>query len=194
NIWPPESSPRRLAGYPTFAFGFGSVFFIVFDSNIPRDAAQLAWVADQLNGLDRTRFRTVIAVCHHPPITSGQHGGAVLVEAQSAGIRDLYLPLFRKHHVRMTITGHDHLLDHWVEHYEDAGKPYRLDHVVSGGGGAPTYVYRGEPDLEPYMKVGAAERVSVQHLIKPGPAIRARRGRSATSCARRSGRTFRTIG
>ena len=31
------------------------------------------------------------------------------------------MPVFRKHHVRMTLTGHDHLMDHWVERYEEDG-------------------------------------------------------------------------
>jgi hypothetical protein len=71
----------------------------------------------------------------------------------------------------MTLCGHDHLLDHFVEYYEDQGKPYRMDHLVSGGGGAPIYVYRGEPDLEMYLRENAAQRVRVEHLIKPGLTI-----------------------
>ena len=100
----------------------------------------------------------------------GQYGGDVL-QAQSAAIRALYLPLFEKHHVRMTITGHDHLLDHFVERYRDGGRTYRMDHLVSGGGGAPTYVYRGEQDLQAYLTANAARKVRIEHLIKPGPAI-----------------------
>ena len=80
-------------------------------------------------------------------------------------------PLFRTHHVRMTITGHDHLLDHWVEYYVDNGKTYRRDDVVTGGGGAPTYTYKGEPDLNDYLAASAAQKVRVEHLAKPGPAI-----------------------
>src|SRR5262252_4665155 len=37
---PPEGSPRRLAGYPTFSFGYGHTFFIAFDSNIAGDEKQ----------------------------------------------------------------------------------------------------------------------------------------------------------
>ena len=32
------------AGYPTYAFGFGNSYFIAFDSNIPEDTIQAAWV------------------------------------------------------------------------------------------------------------------------------------------------------
>jgi len=169
-LMPLDGSPRRLDGYPTFSFGYGSAFFILLDSDIATDDKQLAWVTGQLDGLDRSRYRHVFAVFHHPPFDSGQHGGDIL-EPPSQAIRALYLPLFHKHHVRMTLAGHDHLLDHFVERYEDGGRAYRMDHLVSGGGGAPTYTYRGEPDLEPYLVENAAQRVRVQHLIKPGAAV-----------------------
>jgi hypothetical protein len=169
-LMPPNGSPRRLAGYPTFSFGYGNSFFVLLDSDIATDQKQLGWITGQLEGLDHSRYRHIFAVFHHPPFDSGQYGADVL-QAQSAAIRELYLPLFEKHHVRMTITGHDHLLDHFVERYEDGGRRYRMDHLVSGGGGAPTYVYRGEQDLHSYLLANAARKVRIEHLIKPGPAI-----------------------
>jgi len=169
-LMPPEGSPRRLDGYATFSFGYGNSFFILLDSNIARDEKQLAWVTRQLETLDRRRYKNVFAVFHHPVFSSGQHGGRTL-EIPSAVMRELYMPLFRTHHVRMTITGHDHLLDHFVERYDDRGRTYRMDHIVSAGGGAPTYVYTGEPDLQPYLEANADRHVRVEHLIKPGAAI-----------------------
>lgn len=166
-LMPAEGSPRRLNGYFTYAFGFGNAFFIMLDSNVASDQTQLAWVTRQLEGLDRGRYHHVFAVFHHPPFSSGPHGGD-LIEPQTEAIRALYMPLFRKHHVRATFTGHDHFLDHWVERYEDGGKPYRMDDVLSGGGGAPTYTYKGEPNLKAYLDNGSAQRVQVQHLIRPG--------------------------
>jgi calcineurin-like phosphoesterase family protein len=164
---PAEGSPRRLNGYLTYAFGFGNTFFIVLDSNIASDQAQLAWVTKQLEGLDRGRYHHVFAVFHHPPFSSGPHGGDI-IEPQTEAIRALYMPLFRKHHVRGTFTGHDHFLDHWVERYTDGGREYRMDDVLSGGGGAPTYTYKGEPNLKAYLENGAAQHVRVEHLIRPG--------------------------
>jgi hypothetical protein len=166
-LMPPDGSPRRLDGFPTYAFGYGNAFFIFLDSDIPTNEKQLTWVTKQLEGLDRTRFSHVFAVFHQPPFDSGQHGGDI-VEPQSAAIRAVYLPLFRRHHVRMTICGHDHLLDHFVERYDDGGRTYRMDHVVSGGGGAPTYTYRGEPTLQPYLSENASQNVRIEHLAKPG--------------------------
>ena len=78
------------------------------------------------------------------------------------------MPLFRKHHVRMLVTGHDHLYDHWVERYVDNGVTYRMDTIVTGGGGAPIYTYVGEPDLRAYAAAGGAANIRVEHLMKPG--------------------------
>ena len=178
---PAEGSPRRLKGYPTYAFGYGNSFFIALDSNIAGDAFQLAWVTDQLEHLDRARFRHVIAFFHHGIFSSGPHGGGSAdpvpgtgrkapdrPEPQTVSLRSLYMPLFRKHHVRMLIAGHDHLFDHWVERYSSGGSTYRMDTLVTGGGGAPIYTYVGEPDLRPYIAAGAPENVRVEHLMKPG--------------------------
>jgi Calcineurin-like phosphoesterase len=170
---PAEGSPRRLNGYATYAFGYGNSFFIALDSNIPDDSVQFAWVKDQLEHLDRRRYRHVIAFFHHPPFSSGPHsrtsGNPAAPEPEIVVIRNLWLPLFRKHHVDLTITGHDHLFDHWVEHYVDQGRTYRMDHIVSGGGGAPTYAYVGEPDLRAYVMANAAQAVRLDHPMKPGP-------------------------
>ena len=163
---PAEGSPRRLKGYPTYAFGYGNTFFIAFDSDIPDDSVQLAWVKGQLEGLDRQRYVNVALFFHHPPFSSGPHGGAKL-ERQAASIRAKWMPLFRAHHVRLLLTGHEHLYEHWVERYVDASGAHRIDEIVSGGGGAPLYTYTGEPDLRDYITAGAAQKVSVDHLARP---------------------------
>jgi hypothetical protein len=165
---PAEGSSRRLNGYPTYSIAFGNTFLIAFDSNLASDTLQLAWVTDQLDQLDRSRYRHIVAFFHHPPFSSGPHGGAT-VEPPTAAIRSLYMPLFRKHHVRLIVTGHDHLFDHWVERYTDSGVAYRLDSLVTGGGGAPTYTYSAEPDLGEYLAAGAAANVRLEHLAAPGP-------------------------
>jgi hypothetical protein len=167
NLWPPEGSSRRLSAYPTFGFGYGRYFFVVIDSNIAADPVQFTWVSKQLETLDRQRYRHIVAVFHHPPLTTGPHGGP-LVEPQAQALRRMYLPLFRTHHVRMTIAGHDHLFDRFVEHYDDDSGTHRMDHIVSGGGGAPIYSYRGEQDLELYAATAAPRHVHVDHPVRPG--------------------------
>jgi calcineurin-like phosphoesterase family protein len=164
---PPDGSARRLAGYPTYAFGYGNAFVIAIDSNIAGDDKQFDWVKRQLEGLDRRRYVNVFAFFHHPPFSSGPHGGAI-VESQTAAIRARYEPLFRAHHLRAEFAGHEHLFEHWVERYVDNSGPHRLDHIVTGGGGAPLYTYQGEPDLRAYLAANEASRVTLQHLVKPG--------------------------
>jgi 3',5'-cyclic AMP phosphodiesterase CpdA len=170
SIIPPEGSPRRLNGYPTYAFGFGNLFVIAFDSNIASDQVQLAWVADQLARLDRVRFPHVAIFVHHPPYSSGPHGARNL-EPQTTAMRSLYMPLFRRYHVDLVFSGHEHLFEHWVERYTDGGREYRMDTFVTGGGGAPTYTYRGEPDLAAYIAAAPGQNVRLEHLVAPGPTI-----------------------
>jgi hypothetical protein len=140
--------------------------FFAFDSDIPDDSTQFTWVKSQLEHLDRRRYVNVVMVFHHPPFSSGPHGGSTL-EYQAATIRTKWMPLFRQHHVRLLLAGHEHLFEHWVERYRDAAGQYRMDEIVSGGGGAPLYAYTGEPDLRDYVNTGAPQRVSVQHVARP---------------------------
>ena len=165
-LLPSNGSARRLSGYPTYAVGYGNIFVLVLDSNIAGDAKQLEWTKQQLDGLDRARYVNVIALLHHPPFSSGPHGGAVLEQAALL-LRTRYLPLFRTHHVRIVFAGHEHLFEHWVERYEDATGPHRLDHIVSGGGGAPLYAYTGEPDVRDYVRSNEANKVRLEHVVKP---------------------------
>jgi hypothetical protein len=163
---PPEGSPRRLNGYPTYSFGFGNTFFIAFDSAIPDDQVQFDWVKAQLAGLDRRRYPNVALFFHQPVFSSGPHGGAT-IEHSSLILRTKWMPMFRQYHVRLLLTGHEHLFEHWVERYVDASGPHRMDQIVSGGGGAPLYGYVGEPSLGEYIRAAAAEKVSLQHLARP---------------------------
>jgi hypothetical protein len=167
---PAEGSPRRLNGYATYAFGYGNVFVIAFDTNLASDQLQLAWVADQLERLDRVRYPHVIAFVHHPPYSSGPHGGATL-EPETTAMRALYMPLLRRHHVRLIAAGHEHFFEHWAERYADAGQDYRMDTIVTGGGGAPIYTYRAEPDLRAYVAAAPGQNVRVEHVARPGATI-----------------------
>ena len=166
---PADGATRRLDGYPTYAFGFGNTFVLALDSNIAEDSTQFAWAAAQLEGLDRERYVHVMAFFHHPAYSSGPHGGST-VERPTAAVRARWMPLFREHGVDLVFTGHEHLFEHWVERYQDGtGQRRRLDQIVTGGGGAPLYQYRGEPDLRPYLAEARADSVRVTHLVRPGP-------------------------
>jgi hypothetical protein len=164
---PPEGSPRRLSGYTTFSFGYGNTFVVSLDANIADDEKQFQWVKSQIEGLDRTRYINVFVYCHQAPFSSGAHGGAK-VEPETTALRDRYMPLFNANHVRAVFSGHEHLFEHWVEHYTDSTGRHRMDLIVSGGGGAPIYPYRGEPDTSAYQRANAALQIDLDHLVRPG--------------------------
>jgi len=164
---PPDGSPHRLSGYPTYSFAYGNTFVLGFDANIVGDEKQFQWVKSQLEGLDHKRYLNIIVFCHQAPFSSGPHGGPKM-EGQTVELRDRYMPLFRATHVRAVFSGHEHLFEHWVEHYTDASGVHRMDLVVSGGGGAPIYAYTGESNLEGYLKANEASKVKLDHLVKPG--------------------------
>ena len=164
---PPDGSPHRLSGYPTYTFGYGNTFVVGFDANIAADEKQFQWIEGQLEALDRKRYVNIIVFCHQAPFSSGHHGGPK-VEEQAVVLRNKYMPLFQTHHVRVVFSGHEHLFEHWIEHYTDASGTHRMDLVVSGGGGAPLYFYTGEPNLDDYLKADEASKVKLDHLVKPG--------------------------
>ncbi len=165
---PPVGATRRLAGYPSFAIGYGNTFVLAFDSNIAADSTQLAWAAAQLQGLDRKRWVHVVALFHNPAFSSGPHGGPT-VEPQTEIVRSRWMPLFRKYHVELLLTGHEHFFEHWVERYRDeAGNTRRIDQIVSGGGGAPLYAFSGTPDLRGYIAAAGADSVRLEQLVRPG--------------------------
>jgi len=164
---PLQSSSRRLKDSTTYSFGYGNIFVIAIDANIADDEKQFQWIKAQLEGLDRNRYTNVVVFCHQAPFSSGPHGGP-RVEPPTAALRTRYMPLFHQHHVRMVLSGHEHLFEHWVERYSDASGEHRMDLVVSGGGGAPIYSYSGEPDLRDYLKANEASKVKLEHLVKPG--------------------------
>lgn len=165
---PPDGATRRLTGYPTYAFGFGNSFFLGIDSNIAEDSVQFAWARAQLEGLNRRRYPNVVVFFHHPVYSSGPHGGSI-VERPTGVLRERWMPMFRRQRVQLLITGHEHLFEHWVERYRDSGRARRIDHVVTGGGGAPLYAYRGSPDLRAYMLASGADSARLEHLVRPGP-------------------------
>jgi hypothetical protein len=164
-LLPAEGSPRRLNGYPTFAFGYGNSFFVAVDSDIPDDSVQFAWLTRQLETLDRRRYENIVVFFHHPPFSSGPHGARI--ERQAASIRTRWMPLFRRHHVRLLLTGHEHLFEHWVERWTDSTGTHRMDEIVSGGGGAPLYGYVGQPDVRDYLAAGAPQKIALQQLARP---------------------------
>jgi hypothetical protein len=171
HLLPPPGSDRRHGASLTYAFGIGHVYVVSIDSNIASDPDQFRWVSDQLDRLDRKRFQTVVAFMHHPPYSSGPHGVPAGVEPQTLAVRSIWMPLFRRHQVRLVLAGHEHVFEHWIERYTERSRAHRMDVVITGGGGAPITAYRGEPDLSAYLANAAPQSVSVEHVAKPRPTV-----------------------
>ena len=108
SLIPPDGSPRRLSGYPTYSLGYGNTFVLGFDANIAGDEKQFRWVKAQLEEVDRKRYVNIIVFCHQAPFSSGPHGGPT-VEEPTIELRNKYMPLFRASHVRAVFSGHEHL-------------------------------------------------------------------------------------
>jgi len=110
-----------------FSFDFGNAHFIVLDNYVGDERREmLDWLRADLaqNRADWT------FVCYHEPTFNiGGHGSRW-------GERD-FLPVLEEHGVDFVVTGHSHLYERFVPIGPAGKKP--LIHVVSGGGGAPTY-------------------------------------------------------
>jgi hypothetical protein len=91
-LMPPDGSPRRRRLSDVFVW-LRNAFFLMIDSNIANDPLQLTWVTNQLEQLDRRRYVNIVAVFHHPPFSSGPHGGD-MVEPATAVIRNVYMRCF----------------------------------------------------------------------------------------------------
>ena len=49
------------------------------------------------------------------------------MEPPTVALPNRYMPLFNANHVRFAFSGHEHLFEHWVEHYMDTTGTHRMD-------------------------------------------------------------------
>lgn len=116
-----------------YAVDMDGIHFIVLNSNLDLfpGSEQYEWLsADLLDAQETSRF--IIAIFHHPLVTSGPH------TPDETGTGQFLLPLFETYGVDIVFNGHQHL-------YE---RSYRngIYHVVTGGGGAPLYATQRKYD------------------------------------------------
>ena len=55
--------------------------------------------------------------------------------------------------------------------FVDSSEPLSTSCLRCSGGGAPIYVYAGEPDLRAYVAANAEHGISVDHPTKPGATV-----------------------
>ena len=117
-----------------YAFTYASARIIVLDSNSNSFSLtdQTAWLERELIAARQDPLvRHIFIVMHHPPFSVSLHGGAV-------DLRERWTPLFEKYQVSAVFSGHDHV----YERAEHDG----IHYFVSGGGGAPLYPRRPQPN------------------------------------------------
>jgi predicted phosphodiesterase len=130
-----------------YAFTYASSRVIVLDSNAYSFALtdQTAWLERELVAARQDpATHHIFVVMHHPPFSISLHGGA-------RDLRERWTPLFEKYQVSAVFSGHDHV----YERAESGGIRY----FVSGGGGAPLYPRRPQPNPVDAEAVKKFERV-----------------------------------
>lgn len=130
-----------------YAFTYAASRFLVLDSNAYSFALtdQTAWIERELVATRQDpEIRHIFVVMHHPPFSISLHGGSV-------DLRERWTPLFEAYGVTAVFSGHDHV----YERAEHNGVRY----FVSGGGGAPLYPRRPNPNAVDLEAVKKFERV-----------------------------------
>ena len=141
--FPSEDGTRKP--YGTVRWGSIRFFFM----NAMHDwggGEERAWLERELARADgEAGLVWRIAVTHHPPWSSGPHGG-------NARLLDAHVPeLLRAHNVDLLFGGHDHI----YERGEAGGMKY----IISGGGGAQPYRIERKADT-------AAIAESTYHFVQ----------------------------
>lgn len=154
-----ESARRALAMFALppapapegdwYSYDIGGVHLVFLDSNHYEQAAQLAWLENDLRAARAGKARAIIALTHAGPWSRGVHRGSKLA-------RERYVPLLAQFHVDVLFSGHEHL----YQRGEFAG----LRYIVSGGGGASLYsILCGLPRRKPCAIPDGMERIEKVH-------------------------------
>jgi len=157
-----ESQIRRLGKPGTYYSAVhGPMEVFVIDTSTPLSEGtgateQLAWLEE---ALARSSARWKVALLHHPPYSSGDHGSQMTV-------REAVEPLFAASGVDIAFTGHDH-------HYERTHPQAGVVWVVSGAGaklsrvGHSDFTAHAESTLQ-FMLVDIDGDVMDVRAITPG--------------------------
>lgn len=118
----------HLQGRAYYTWTSGEAQFFVLDTEQRLDGAsvQLAWLGAQLA---QSTARTKVVYLHRPPFTSAS------VERTPSWRDDLHRVLSR-HGVQLVLAGHEHS-------YERSHAIDGVTYIVTGGGGADLYPFRG---------------------------------------------------
>ncbi len=120
-----------------FSFDHGDAHFVALDSNDPNNAAQRAWLE---NDLATTTRRWKFVFFHHPPYSCAS---GLFSFGSYEDIRANWSPLFEEYGVDVVFDGHDHIWERssYMDEYSDTfGAPgpdgKGTYYIMTGGGGA----------------------------------------------------------
>ncbi|MCK4375424.1 MAG: metallophosphoesterase, partial [Candidatus Brocadiae bacterium] len=131
-----------------YSFDYGNAHFIVLDTEVRAEREEmLEWLEHDLAEANAEWT----FVCYHiPTFNIGGHG--------STWGQDDFLPMMERHGVDFVVCGHSHLYERFLPIGQPGKKP--LIHIVSGGGGAPTYAAEYSPTL-----AGGIGRSELHHCV-----------------------------
>jgi len=120
-----------------YSFDYGNLHYVILDSESRGEQreAMVQWLKEDLAA---NEAEWTFVSYHRPTFNIGGH-------ASDWGKEDV-LPVLEEHEVDLVITGHSHLYERFKPIGAEGKKP--LIHIVSGGGGAPSYEVRPSPLLE----------------------------------------------
>ncbi len=123
-----------------YSFDCGSATFIILDSNLKNaeHRAQLHWLKNHLTELRLRRPQAWLFVMLHEPIFN-------IAGNRSHWGHDDVLPLLQEARVDFVLAGHSHLYERICPIRSPNGSV--IQHIVSGGGGAPLYSAKPSPLL-----------------------------------------------
>ena len=132
-----------------YTFVFGNCQFIVLDSSrsIPE---QTEWLREVLSKPLPEGVDWRLASFHHPPFSSGPHGGSEELQTQ-------WCPLLEEGGVSLVFSGHDHMYERSLHE--------GLTYITVGNGGAPLYE-TGQSD-NPYSQFAASVYGFCQIRVTP---------------------------
>jgi hypothetical protein len=70
-------------------------------------------------------------------------------------------------YARLVSSGHEHLFEHWVEHYTRRGRTASDGLDSLRGWRRSDLAYTGEPKLNEYLKANESSQAELKHLVKP---------------------------
>jgi len=93
----PKNGPPKVEKERAYSYEYSNALFVVLDSNLAPEG-QTAWLEEQLANSKATwKFVSF----HHPAYSSDP-------DRDNKKIRELWPPIFEKHHVDFVLQGHDH--------------------------------------------------------------------------------------